>query len=102
MAIVKNKKTRKDLSVQEVEQFGSPLIGRSFRQFNSDLNEIWEDYASVNFYLSEAREQIKVGAGKLVTVPSIHSAIKSEPLMPSVIYGIISRVTNKTNGKHAY
>jgi hypothetical protein len=95
-------KRHSDLTDAEKKKFGAPHIGSLISKFNSELNEIWEDYKALDFYLLETHKQIKVGSMACVIIPRLVSKPRMERLSAAAIYGIISRVRDKTAGRHAF
>jgi hypothetical protein len=95
-------KRRSELTDAEIKKFGAPHIGTLFSNFNTELNEIWEDFKSLDFYLLEVHKLTKLGSIERVVVPRLVSKPPMEQLSASAVYGIISRITGKTAGRHAF
>jgi hypothetical protein len=110
MSVAQQSKTRKrtsnkrhsDLTDAEKRKFGAPHIGTLFSELNTELNEIWEDFKAINFYLLKVHELTKLNSIERVAVPRLVSKPRMEQLSPSAVYGIISRIKDKTAGRHAF
>jgi hypothetical protein len=73
-----------------------------FKAFNKDINEIWEQYSFIDFYLDKIHSLIKSDQVDhldlvLLTRPPYRRIINSKNC-----YGIISRIRRKTNGRRAF
>lgn len=96
------KKRPGELSDAEKLQLGAPYIGSVFSSLNSELNEIWEDYVAIRFYLKEVHKQVKAGTIDRVIIPRLVSTPRMLPLGADAIYGILGRVREATSGRHAF
>jgi hypothetical protein len=97
-----SRKSQKELTEAERQGFGPRYIGALLANLNTELNEIWEDYVAINFYLLEVHRQIKSKTLGRVIVPRLVSKPRMQPLGASAIYGIISRIRATTSGRHAF
>src|SRR5260221_23785 len=95
-------KLRKDLSESEKLRFGAGNVGTLFSKLNTALNEVWEDYVALNFYLSETHKQLKQSKTSQLSIPRLVNNPRSEPLGRNAIFGIISRIRDKASGRHAF
>lgn len=95
-------KLRSEMTDQERKQYGGPNISKLFRVFNSNLNEIWDDYISINFYLRKIHEGVKSGDVVPVSILKLVLKPRLQPADRKVIYGIIQRIGKKTSGIHAF
>ena len=73
-----------------------------FRAFNFNLNEIWEDYISITFYMRKIHDGVKSGEIAPVSIPKLVLKPRLQPANRKVIYGIIHRISSKTSGVHAF
>jgi len=96
------KRKRADLSASEILSFGPSLIGISFKHFNSDINEIWEDYCAIDFYLHELHELIKSDGVPTLSLRTLTKPSRLKPQSKRRIYGIFSRIQTKANGQRAF
>lgn len=95
-------KLYQELTQAEKQRFGAPNVGILFKKFNSDLNEIWEDYISINFYLPKIHDYIKSGAMEPVVIPKLVHNSRLSPSSRNTVYGILRRIGGKTSGVHAF
>jgi hypothetical protein len=96
------RKLRRDLSQTDLERFGASNIGTLFRKYYSDSNEIWEDYIAINFYLGRVHALLKDDVVDAIELPFVNQPTNAQTLSKNTIYGIINRITNRTNGLHAF
>lgn len=95
-------KRHSELTDEEKRKFGAPHIGVLFASFNTQLNEIWEDFKSLDFYLFEVHKLTKAGSIERVTIQRLVSKPSMEKLSASAVYGIIDRIRGKAAGRHAF
>jgi hypothetical protein len=95
-------KLHSELTPSEIQRFGASNIGNLFSNLNSGLNEVWEDYVTLNFYMREIPKQIKAGSLARVAIPRLVHEPRMEPLNHNAVYGIASRIRDKTSGRHAF
>jgi len=95
-------KRHSELTDDEKRKFGAPHIGVLFASFNSQLNEIWEDFKSLDYYLLEIHKLTKADSIERVVVPRLVSKPRMEKLSASAVYGIIDRIRGKAAGRHAF
>jgi hypothetical protein len=95
-------KLRSELTQDEKQRFGAPNVVSLFRRFNSELNEIWEDYTSITFYMSTVHDGVKSGKIKAVSIPKLVHKPRVQPSSHNVVYGILNSIRTKTSGKHAF
>jgi hypothetical protein len=93
-------KLQKELTEAEKQKFGAPHIAALFA--NTELNEIWEDYIALNFYLLEVHRQIKAKAVERVVISRLVNKPRMQQLGANAIYGIINRIRRKRSGLHAF
>ncbi|MFC6387744.1 hypothetical protein [Methylorubrum zatmanii] len=98
----RSSKLQRDLTQAEKEAFAAPNISGLFKNLNSGLNEIWEDYLTINYYLGEVHTGIKRGKLPRVTIDKLVHRDGAEPAAANTIYGILSRFKNKSLSRHAF
>lgn len=93
---------RNELTKSQIREFGAPLIGRMFKAFSKSINEIWEDYNTIEFYISEIHDRIKDDKIDTPTLEVLVSPYKSRALNKKTTFGILSRIKNTKNGSRAF
>jgi hypothetical protein len=95
-------KLHRDMTEAERQQVGAARVGSLFRAFNSELNEVWEDYSAVAFYMPEVVRLIGVGPMPNLRMSRLVSRNHLKELSKNTTQGIASRIVYKTNGRHAF
>lgn len=73
---------------------GLSEISTKFKQYNSDLFEIWEDYLLLDFYLPSLHEGIKNKTLPTLPFDSLFTE-KQVPFTNKFLYGVIDRIKRK-------
>ncbi len=95
-------KLQKELTDSERHKLGARNIGTMFSSLNTELNEIWEDFIAIDFYMLEVHRQIKAKTISRVVVPRLVSKPRMQAISAGDVYGIISRIREHTSGRHAF
>ena len=75
---------------------GVSEIVKRFKSYNSEINEVFEDYLFIEHYYPILHKKIKDGTIELMAFESAYTAHKA-PFKKDFIYGVISRMTRKSN-----
>jgi hypothetical protein len=95
-------KRQSELTDAEKLKLGAGNIGSLFSELNSELNEIWEDFIAVDYYLREVHGQIKAKTLDRLVIPRLVSRSGMMPISVDATYGIISRIRERTSPRHAF
>jgi hypothetical protein len=73
---------------------GVAEISIKFKQYNSDLFEVWEDYLLLDFYLPHLHNNLKVGTVPDLPFDSLFSTNQT-PFTKRFVYGVMDRIKKK-------
>ncbi|MCS3725541.1 hypothetical protein [Bradyrhizobium betae] len=95
-------KLQSELTDAERQKLGARNIGVLFSSLNTELNEIWEDFIAIDFYLLEVHRQVKAKTLDCLVVPRLVSKPRKQAISASDVYGVLSRIREHTSGRHAF
>ena len=71
-------KLQRELTDSERHTLGARNIGTMFTSLNTRLNEVWEDFVAIDFYLHEVHEQVKAKTLDRLVVPRLVSKTSTQ------------------------
>lgn len=74
-------------------------LHRLFKNYNKDMNDIWESFSLVDFYMPRIHAYLK--KGKIASFQLINLAGKNKKLKKDDTYGAISHLLRKANPRRA-
>lgn len=80
---------------------GVSEIVKRFKRYNSDINEVFEDYLFIAHYFPILHKQIKNGKVEIMQFESAFTEYKA-PFKKDYVYGVIDRMIKKSNPENAF
>lgn len=95
-------KLHRDLTEEELKKYGPVSVDALFKSYNRGVNEIWEDYIVLKFYLQKSHDLLKDKKVDRAIIPKLIASPRQDPQSTKVLYGVIDRILRKSSGYHAF